>query len=52
MITTADDTLMRFLIALIAGPLIGYALGYFIRKSIEVIAFIESNLLPLVFPLQ
>jgi uncharacterized membrane protein (Fun14 family) len=40
MITTADDTVMRFLIALIAGPMVGWALGYFIRKSIKVIAFI------------
>jgi uncharacterized membrane protein (Fun14 family) len=31
---------MRFLIVLIAGPMIGWALGYFIRKSIKVIAFI------------
>jgi uncharacterized membrane protein (Fun14 family) len=38
--TTADGTVMRFLIALIAGPMIGWALGYFIRKSIKVIAFI------------
>jgi uncharacterized membrane protein (Fun14 family) len=40
MVTTADDILMRFLIALIAGPVIGWALGYFMRKSIKVIAFI------------
>ena len=40
MVTTLDDTGMRFLIALIAGPMIGWALGYFIRKSIKVIAFI------------
>ena len=38
--TTADDTAMRFLIALIGGPMMGWALGYFIRKSIKVIAFI------------
>ena len=38
--TTADDTAMRFLIALIGGPMIGWALGYFIRKSIKIIAFI------------
>src|SRR5215203_7090103 len=35
-----DDTAMRFLIALLGGPMIGWALGYFIRKSIKVIAFI------------
>jgi uncharacterized membrane protein (Fun14 family) len=40
MAATADDTTMRFLIALIAGPMTGWALGYFIRKSIKVIAFI------------
>jgi uncharacterized membrane protein (Fun14 family) len=40
MITTVDDTAMRFLIALITGPMIGWALGYFIRKSIKVIAFV------------
>jgi uncharacterized membrane protein (Fun14 family) len=40
MVTTIDDTAMRFLIALITGPMIGWALGYFIRKSIKVIAFI------------
>jgi uncharacterized membrane protein (Fun14 family) len=40
MVTTADDTVMRFLIALIAGPMVGWALGYFIRKSIKVIAFV------------
>jgi uncharacterized membrane protein (Fun14 family) len=40
MITIADDTVMRFLIVLIAGPMLGWALGYFIRKSIKVIAFI------------
>jgi uncharacterized membrane protein (Fun14 family) len=39
MATIADDTAMRFLIALIAGPMIGWALGYFIRKSIKIIAF-------------
>ena len=38
--TTIDDTATRFLIALLGGPMIGWALGYFIRKSIEVIAFI------------
>jgi uncharacterized membrane protein (Fun14 family) len=38
--TTTDDTTMRFLIALLGGPMIGWALGYFIRKSIKVIAFI------------
>ena len=38
MTTTADDTAMRFLIALFGGPMIGWALGYFIRKSIKVIA--------------
>ena len=37
---TTDDTAMRFLIALIAGPMMGWALGYFIRKSIKVLAFI------------
>ncbi|HKG89355.1 MAG TPA: FUN14 domain-containing protein [Nitrososphaeraceae archaeon] len=42
MITTTDDAAMRFLIALIAGPMIGWALGYFIRKSIKVIAFISG----------
>jgi uncharacterized membrane protein (Fun14 family) len=36
----ADDTTMQFLIALLGGPMIGWALGYFIRKSIKVIAFI------------
>jgi uncharacterized membrane protein (Fun14 family) len=35
-----DDTSMRFLIALLGGPMMGWALGYFIRKSIKVIAFI------------
>ena len=35
-----DDTAMRFLIALLGGPMMGSALGYFIRKSIKVIAFI------------
>jgi uncharacterized membrane protein (Fun14 family) len=40
MVTTVDDTVMKFLIALIAGPMIGWALGYFIRKSIKIIAFI------------
>jgi len=38
--TIADDTAMRFLIALLGGPMVGWALGYFIRKSIKVIAFI------------
>jgi uncharacterized membrane protein (Fun14 family) len=38
--TTADDTAMRFLIALLGGPMMGWALGYFIRKSIKLIAFI------------
>src|SRR5215207_10607442 len=38
--TIADDTAMRFLLALLGGPMIGWALGYFIRKSIKVIAFI------------
>jgi uncharacterized membrane protein (Fun14 family) len=38
--STTEDMAMRFLIALIAGPMIGWALGYFIRKSIKVIAFI------------
>ena len=40
MATTVDDTAIRFLIALLGGPMIGWALGYFIRKSIKVIAFI------------
>jgi uncharacterized membrane protein (Fun14 family) len=40
MATIADDTTMRFLIALLSGPMIGWALGYFIRKSIKIIAFI------------
>jgi uncharacterized membrane protein (Fun14 family) len=40
MVTTFDDTAIRFLVALIAGPTVGWALGYFIRKSIKVIAFI------------
>ena len=38
--TTADDTAMRFLIAIIGGPMMGWALGYFIRKSIKIIAFV------------
>ena len=38
--TNADDTAMRSLIALLGGPMMGWALGYFIRKSIKVIAFI------------
>jgi uncharacterized membrane protein (Fun14 family) len=37
--TTADDTAMRSLIALLGDPMMGWALGYFIRKS-KVIAFI------------
>jgi uncharacterized membrane protein (Fun14 family) len=40
MATNADDTAIRFLIALLGGPMMGWALGYFIRKSIKVIAFI------------
>jgi uncharacterized membrane protein (Fun14 family) len=40
MVTTSEDTAIRFLVALIAGPMIGWGLGYFIRKSIKVIAFI------------
>jgi uncharacterized membrane protein (Fun14 family) len=40
MVPTTDDTAMRFLIALLGGPMIGWALGYFIRKSVKVIAFI------------
>jgi uncharacterized membrane protein (Fun14 family) len=40
MAATTDDTAIRFLIALLGGPMIGWALGYFIRKSIKVIAFI------------
>jgi uncharacterized membrane protein (Fun14 family) len=40
MVTSIDETGIQFLIALIAGPMIGWALGYFIRKSIKVIAFI------------
>lgn len=39
-IMATDDTSMRFLIALLGGPMMGWALGYFIRKSIKVIAFI------------
>lgn len=38
--STTEDLAMRFLIALIAGPMIGWALGYFIRKSIKFMAFI------------
>jgi uncharacterized membrane protein (Fun14 family) len=38
--TSADDTAIRLLIALLGGPMIGWALGYFIRKPIKVIAFI------------
>jgi uncharacterized membrane protein (Fun14 family) len=38
--TTPDDTALRFLIALLGGPMIGWALGYFIGKSIKIIAFI------------
>ena len=45
MVTYTDDIGMRFLIALIAGPLMGWALGYFIRKSIKVIAFIGGMFL-------
>jgi uncharacterized membrane protein (Fun14 family) len=45
MVTSTDDTGMRFLIALIAGPMIGWALGYFIRKSIKVIAFIIGGMM-------
>ena len=45
MVTTAEDTAMRFLIALLVGPMIGWALGYFIRKSIKVIAFIGGMFL-------
>jgi uncharacterized membrane protein (Fun14 family) len=37
---TTDDIAIRFLIALLGGPMIGWALGYFIRKSIKVIAFV------------
>ncbi|MGA7603033.1 MAG: FUN14 domain-containing protein [Nitrososphaeraceae archaeon] len=40
MVTSIDETGIRFFIALIAGPMMGWALGYFIRKSIKVIAFI------------
>jgi uncharacterized membrane protein (Fun14 family) len=40
MVTTTDDTAMQFLIALLGGPMIEWALGYFIRKPIKVIAFI------------
>jgi uncharacterized membrane protein (Fun14 family) len=40
MVAYADDTGMRFLIALVAGPMMGWALGYLIRKSVKVIAFI------------
>ena len=40
MVAYADDTGMRFLIVLVAGPMMGWVLGYFIRKSIKVIAFI------------
>jgi uncharacterized membrane protein (Fun14 family) len=40
MVTTLDDTGIRFLIALISAPMIGWALGYFIRKSINLMAFI------------
>jgi uncharacterized membrane protein (Fun14 family) len=42
MVTTTDDTGMRLLIALIAGPMMGWALGYFIRKSIKIMAFISG----------
>jgi uncharacterized membrane protein (Fun14 family) len=30
---------MRFLVALIAGPMMAWALGYFIKRSIKVMAF-------------
>ena len=40
MATNVDDTAIRFLVALLGGPMMGWALGYFIRKSIKVIAFI------------
>jgi uncharacterized membrane protein (Fun14 family) len=45
MATIVDDTAMRFLVALIAGPMIGWALGYFIKKSIKVLAFIGGMFL-------
>jgi uncharacterized membrane protein (Fun14 family) len=45
MVISTDDTGMRFLIALLSGPIIGWALGYFIRKSIKVIAFIGGMFL-------
>jgi hypothetical protein len=35
MAATTDDTAMRFLIALLGGPMIGWALGNFKRKSIR-----------------
>ena len=40
MAATTDDAAMRFLIALLGDSMIGWVLGYFIRKSIKVIAFI------------
>ena len=42
MVTTTDDTGMRLLIALITVPMMGWALGYFIRKSIKIMAFISG----------
>jgi uncharacterized membrane protein (Fun14 family) len=42
MAATTDDAAMRFLIALLGGSMIGWVLGYFIRKSIKVIAFIVT----------
>ncbi|HEU4823375.1 MAG TPA: hypothetical protein VFS97_08130 [Nitrososphaeraceae archaeon] len=38
-----DDTAMRFLIASLGSPMIGWALGYFIRKSIKVIDFMGGT---------
>jgi hypothetical protein len=32
MVATAEDTTMQFLIALLGGPMIGWALGYFIEN--------------------
>jgi uncharacterized membrane protein (Fun14 family) len=37
---TTDDTAIRFLIAILSGPIIGWTIGYFIRKSIKLLAFI------------
>jgi uncharacterized membrane protein (Fun14 family) len=37
---TTDDTSIRTLISLLGGPVIGWAIGYFIRKSIKILAFI------------